>query len=316
MDNIVIGRYIDTNSILHRLDPRTKLISMILLIVITFIINNLITISLFLGLVLLLVLLSKVPFFTYLNGLKPILFIMIFTTIFQLFFNSTGSILYELTMYFGLYNFLLIFAIIGCQYFIRKLFNKHFLFNLLVFFLIVLAFFIKTDGTIFNVVIYSGGVNNSLFLIIRIISLVLISSILTLTTKPMDLNLAVEFLLKPFKKVHLPADEIALMISISLRFIPTLLDEANKIIKAQSSRGVDFKEGSLKSKITQIVSLLIPMFIISFKRADELANAMEARGYVPGKRRTRLKDLSFNYKDYLAIVFNLALFVLIVVFDI
>jgi len=138
---------------------------------------------------------------------------------------------------------------------------------------------------------------------IRLIIIVTLSTILTLTTKPTDLNLGLEKILKPLSIVRINAEEIAMIISIALRYIPTLLDEANKIMLAQASRGVDFSEGKFKDKIMQIISLLVPMFIISFKRSDDLANAMEARSFVPGKPRTRLHTLSWHNIDTSVIVF-------------
>jgi energy-coupling factor transport system permease protein len=155
--------------------------------------------------------------------------------------------------------------------------------------------------------VYSEGVIFAGFLIMRILILISLSSLLTLTTKPTDLNNGLEEVMKPLKKIKVPTEEISMMISIALRFIPTLLDEANKIMKAQASRGVDFQEGTLRQKITQIISLLIPMFIISFKRADDLANAMEARGYYPGKTRSKLVVFKYRFVDYVTLFVAIAI---------
>jgi energy-coupling factor transport system permease protein len=144
----------------------------------------------------------------------------------------------------------------------------------------------------------------------RLIIVVTLSTILTLTTKPTDLNLGLEDVLKPLKVVKVNTEEMAMIIAISLRYIPTLLDEANKIMLAQASRGVDFTEGKLKDKVLQIISLLVPMFIISFKRSDDLANAMEARSFVPGQMRTRLHALTWKKIDTFTIVMSSLLLVL------
>ena len=121
--------------------------------------------------------------------------------------------------------------------------------------------------------------------------MIIITTVLTATTKPRDLTLGIEDLLQPFQRFHLPSHEIAMMISIALRFIPTLIEETQRIMRAQASRGVDLKEGKLKEKIMAVLSLIVPLFVSAFQRAEELANAMEARGYCPGRTRTRYKIL-------------------------
>ena len=133
--------------------------------------------------------------------------------------------------------------------------------------------------------------------------MITITTTLTATTKPLDLTMGLEDLMSPLKRFHVPAHEIAMMISIALRFIPTLIEETQRIIKAQASRGVDLDEGKLKEKIMAILSLIVPLFVSSFQRAEELANAMEARGYVPDHQRTRYKQLVMQRKDTMLIVF-------------
>ncbi|MDE5977009.1 MAG: energy-coupling factor transporter transmembrane protein EcfT [Turicibacter sp.] len=162
--------------------------------------------------------------------------------------------------------------------------------------------------------VYDEGLNLGFFMSIRLMVVVLISTLLTLTTKPADLTLALESLFKPFKKVGLPVSELALMISIALRFIPTLFEETQKILKAQASRGVDISEGSFKDKVMQLTSLLVPLFILSFKRADELANAMEVRGYVPGRLRTSINQLNWKVDDTILIFVCGALFLGAIIF--
>src|SRR5699024_8102246 len=135
------------------------------------------------------------------------------------------------------------------------------------------------------------------------------TSLLTLTTTPIEITDAIESLLKPFKKVKLPVHELALMMSISLRFIPTLMEETDKISKAQASRGVDFKTGKVKDRISAIIPLLVPLFVSAFKRAEELAMAMEARGYRGGEGRSKLRELKYRSLDYLAFILFIAIII-------
>lgn len=191
-----------------------------------------------------------------------------------------------------------------------------------VFFFVILTFFLQV---IFNrqgevifylgpIGIYDQGLNLGFFMSIRLVIVVLISTLLTLTTKPSDLTLALESLFNPFKKIGLPVSELALMISIALRFVPTLFEETQKILKAQASRGVDISEGKFKDKVTQLISLLVPLFILSFKRADELANAMEVRGYVPGRARTSINRLCWKLSDTFLVLVCGALLVGAIIF--
>ena len=149
---------------------------------------------------------------------------------------------------------------------------------------------------------YDSGLITGSFLVLRVFVIIIASTTLTLTTKPTDLTNAIEWYLKPLEALKIKTSIFAMMISIALRFIPTLFNETNKILKAQASRGVDFKEGSLFEQIKQIISLLVPMFVISFKRAVDLADAMESRGYIPGAKRTRVTKLSFHFRDLVSFV--------------
>ena len=144
----------------------------------------------------------------------------------------------------------------------------------------------------------------------RIVLIVVISTMLTMTTSTTDINLGLEWVLSPLKIIKIPVAEFAMMLSLTLRFIPTLLIETEKIMKAQASRGIDFNEGNIVDKMKQIVTLLIPMFVISINRAEDLANAMEARGYIIGDKRTSIDELKFNLRDYLAFGFVLIILVL------
>lgn len=306
---VVIGQYIPANSWIHRLDPRTKLISLILMIVSTFIIDQLLSMVVLLVCTLILVHSSKIPLRRFLRGIAPLLFLLVFTVIFQVLFNREGELLYSLPLYFTWYTVPIVVGVIVLYNLVKRKLKPRFLFFLLT--IIGMGYALSLNfGPSFwtpTVGVYSEGILFAGFLIIRILILISLSSLLTLTTKPTDLNNGLEEVMKPLKKIKVPTEEISMMISIALRFIPTLLDEANKIMKAQASRGVDFQEGSLRQKITQIISLLIPMFIISFKRADDLANAMEARGYYPGKTRSKFVVFKYRFADYVVLIVCIAL---------
>ena len=183
---------------------------------------------------------------------------------------------------------------------------------MMVFLLIINTFVVKTGALWINfgfIKIYEGAILQTLYIFIRLVIMISITTILTVSTKPMDLTMAIEDLLGPLKVIKVPAHEIAMIISIALRFIPTLIDEANRIMKAQASRGVDFDEGSLKEKISSILALIIPLFASSFQRAEELADAMEARGYVPGEERTRYRVFKINSQDIMLLLISISLLV-------
>jgi ABC-type cobalt transport system, permease component CbiQ and related transporters len=165
--------------------------------------------------------------------------------------------------------------------------------------------FMKSGKLLFSlgfIEIYSGALLQTAYIVIRLVLIIIMTTILTATTKPLDLTLGIEHLLSPFKKIGFPVHIIAMMISIALRFIPTLLEETQRIMKAQASRGVEFSEGSIKEKILSIVSLIIPLFISSFQRADDLANAMESRNYNPEAPRTRYKQLKWRIADSVSLI--------------
>lgn len=191
-----------------------------------------------------------------------------------------------------------------------------------IFFFIVLTvalqmFFNREGEVIFQLGFFQltdQGLSLGLFMALRLVIVVIISTLLTLTTKPSDLTIALEALMKPLKVVRFPVSELALMISIALRFVPTLFEETFKILKSQASRGVDIKEGSIKEKVSQLVSLLVPLFILSFKRAEDLANAMEVRGYVPGRCRTSINKLHWRLADTLLIGTGIVFFALAIWF--
>ena len=175
-------------------------------------------------------------------------------------------------------------------------------------------FFYKQGNLLWEfgfVQVYDQGIYQVLLLTVRLVSVVMLATMLTLTTKPLDLTLALEKLLSPFKKL-IPVADIALMVSIAIRFIPTLIDETDKIMKAQASRGANIEEGPIIQRIKHLVSMLIPMFVISFKRAENLAVAMEARGYTDAQSRTRLTKLSWHQRDTVGLIIGISIASIIV----
>ena len=173
---------------------------------------------------------------------------------------------------------------------------------MLLFLLVINVLVIHTGTPLFTigpVTVYTDAVMQTLYIVVRLLLMIMITTCLTATTKPLDMTLGLEDLLKPFEKIGVPSHEIAMLISIALRFIPDLIDETNRIIKAQESRGVDLKEGKLTERIGAILSLIVPLFVSAFQRAEDLANAMEARGYQPGEKRTRYKVLKMRTPDWI-----------------
>lgn len=250
--NLAIGQYVPGHSIVHRLDPRTKLIISFAFILIIFLVNNLITFTIAIAYTLLSLFLTKISVGYVWRGLKPVWLILFFTFFFHLWFTREGEVIFSL----GWMN------------------------------------------------IYSEGWLQGVTITLRILLLVMITSLLTLTTKPLVLTDGLEKLLGPLKKLRFPVHEFALMISIALRFIPTLLQETEKIMKAQASRGASFTQGNLVKRFFHLLPVLIPLFVSSFQRAEELALAMEARGYRGGEGRTQLRQLILRKEDYLALLLS------------
>lgn len=183
-------------------------------------------------------------------------------------------------------------------------------------FLLVINILVMHTGTLLVdwgfIKIYSDALVQTAYIVIRLTLMIILTTILTATTKPLDLTLGIEKLLKPFEKIGLPVHVIAMMISIALRFIPTLIDETNRIMNAQASRGIDMENGTFMEKVHAILSLIVPLFVSAFERADQLANAMEARGYDPNRPRTRYKVLKMTSMDWIGI----GLSVLVLIIDI
>ncbi|WP_428910415.1 energy-coupling factor transporter transmembrane component T family protein [Niallia sp. Krafla_26] len=262
MDKMILGRYVPVDSLLHRMDPRSKLIIIFLFVIIVFLANNVLTYGILLAYTLLMIAFSKVPFRFIINGLLPVLWLVLFTLLIHLFFTREGDVLVE----WGWFK------------------------------------------------IHEEGVRQGVFISLRFFLLILVTSLLTLTTTPIEITDGIEYLLAPLKKVKFPVHELALMMSIALRFIPTLMQETDIIMKAQSARGVEFTSGPIKDRLKAIIPLLIPLFISSFKRAEELAVAMEARGYRGGEGRTKYRQLSWGFSDTLMIMLLLAVTVLLIIF--
>ena len=261
MDKVIFGRYVPGESILHRMDPRSKLLIIFIFVCVVFIANNSITYGILLAYTILMIMFSKVPIRFILTGLIPVLWLVLFTLLIHLFFTREGNLVVD----WG---------------------------------------WIK---------IYEEGIRQGIFISLRFFLLVLVTSLLTLTTTPIEITDGIEYLLAPLKKVKFPVHELALMMSISLRFIPTLMQETDKIMKAQIARGVEFTSGPFKERLKAIIPLLIPLFISSFKRAEELAIAMEARGYRGGEGRTKYRQLNWTIADtgmILLLVFVTALLII------
>ena len=251
MKGIALGQYYPSGSILHRLDPRMKVIIAVLYIVATFLAKNVTAFALLLASALLLIAVSRIPLRIVLSGIKPVLFIMLFTMIINVFFVGGETLLLE-------WKFI------------------H---------------------------IYVEGLYQAAFMAIRIVVLIVgTSMLLTYTTTPIMLTDALERLLAPLRVLRVPVHEFAMMMTIALRFIPTLMEETEKIMAAQKARGADFTSGSLVSRAKALIPILIPLFVSAFRRADDLATAMECRCYHGGKGRTRMTVLHYRAGDFVALV--------------
>ena len=254
-DSITLGQYYQTDSVLHRLDPRVKLVGTFAYLISLFVVDSLpgyLLAALFLAVM---IRLSNVPFRYIVRGMKTILFLLIITVCFNLFLTP-GEVIWE--------------------FWIFKMTRE--------------------------------GLNFAIKMAIRLSLLILGSSIMTLTTTPTQLTDALESLMRPLKKVRVPVHEIAMMMSIALRFIPILMEETDKIMKAQIARGADFESRNLIKKIKSMVPLLVPLFISAFRRANDLAMAMEARCYRGGEGRTKMKPLVYSSKDRVAYLILLLFF--------
>jgi energy-coupling factor transport system permease protein len=310
MNNITIGQYIPGDSWLHRLDPRIKLFSLVALLVGTFIIpiSTELTaiipmVAIFIGMMILITS-SGIPLKKVINGLRPIVFLLTFTFFIQLFFISGGTLLASFDFHLSVTSILAIILLIIFYHWSKKYIKARILYFLLITFLVFFVQYLLPYINLYSYTlnIYDEGLMRAGFIFVRITNVIIMTSLLTFTTMTTDLNYAIESLLKPLKWIKVPVDVIAMMLSLTLRYIPTLLGETEKIMKAQASRGVDFKESKFKDKVIQIISLLIPVFVISFKRAEDLGNAMEVRGYVIGAKRTKVDEYNIGLSDVLSVI--------------
>lgn len=315
--NVTIGQYIPGNSLLHRLDPRIKIIAMFVLVLTIFIIPvslemmHMIWMGGLFLLTVLLVFLSGIPIGKVMQGMKAIVFLLTFTFVLQLFTVRTGSELFNQPMHLSWSSIaaLLILIIFYQWSKVRVKFRTIYFFSFV--FLVFFIQYILPYAPIFqyDFMIYSDGLSRAVFIFLRIISVMMIASLLTFTTSTIEMNDGLESVLKPLKYIGVPVATISMMISLTLRNIPTLLGEADKIMKAQTARGADFKEANLKEKIVQVVALLMPFFTIAFSRSEDLSDAMEVRGYVIGAPRTKLDVYKIKVKDIVALVFVIAILI-------
>lgn len=246
--DITIGQYIPGESPVHHLDPRLKILISMIFVIDLFVINNFKGYIFVFIFILSSILIAGIKLQYIFKGLKPILVLILITSVFNLFLTPGKELIFS-------YGW---------------------------------------------ITIYKEGLYLASFMVIRLIFLITGTSILTLTTSPIELTDGLESLLNPFKKIGLPAHELAMMMTIALRFIPTLMDETDKIMKAQMARGASFDEGSLVKRAKSLIPILVPLFISSFRRADELAMAMESRCYRGGEGRTRMKILKYTFGDLIA----------------
>ena len=249
LKDITLGQYFPGNSPVHRLDPRTKLIAVMLYIVALFLCSFVVTYALMFAVLCLCIAVSRVPAKSIVRGMKPVVFIVIFTAVLNLFYTPGQQVIFRLW--------------------------------------------------VFQVTM--EGVYSAFFMVIRILMLISGTFLLTYTTSPILLTDGLEDLMSPLKKLRVPVHELAMMMSIALRFIPTLIEETDKIMSAQRARGADFESGGLARRAKALVPLLVPLFISAFRRADELAVAMECRCYHGGEGRTRLRQLKYRPADYFTI---------------
>ena len=266
MRDITLGQFVAGDSVIHKLDPRTKIGMMILYILMTFLVKKIYFLAIPFAYLVIELVLSGISLRYILNSLKPIRFLLIFMFLLNLFFTKGEHVWIDL------------------------------------------GFWQLTGEAVLQ----------SCFLAVRIILLVAGASMLTLTTSPIALTDGIERLFAPLKIFHFPAHELAMMMTIALRFVPTLMDESEKIRNAQMSRGADFESGNIFKRVKSMIPILIPLFVSSFRKADELAIAMESRCYHGGEGRTRMHQLKFRLADLLAILITLAfvgmLIVLLVLF--
>ena len=260
LKDITLGQYFPGDTVVHRLDPRTKLLLVIVYIVALFLCKWFVSYAVALAFLVTAIALSRIRLKALFKGLKPLIIIIIFTALLNLFY-SEGRVLVEFWIFKITYE----------------------------------------------------GIQNAFFLVLRIMMLVTGTFLLTYTTSPIALTDGLESLLSPLKKLHFPVHELAMMMSIALRFIPTLIEETDKIISAQKARGADFETGNIFRRAKALIPILVPLFVSAFRRADELATAMECRCYHGGKGRTKLKQLHYQGRDIAALLLGALLLAAVIV---
>jgi len=248
LKDITLGQYFPGNSVVHRLDPRTKLLALIVYIVALFSAANWLSYGIMFAFLASCIAISQIPVKSIVRGMKPLVMILVFTGVLNLFFTAGETVLVQF----------------------------------------------------WRITITLEGVARAVFMVVRILMLISATFLLTYTTSPISLTDGLESLLSPLKKIRVPVHELSMMMCIALRFIPTLIEETDKIISAQKARGADFENGKLMDRVRALIPILVPLFISAFRRADELATAMECRCYQGGEGRTKMKLLRFRRFDYVA----------------
>lgn len=262
--DITLGQYFPMDSIIHKLDPRAKLLFTVVFIVIVFVCNNFVSLFFCLALAMAIILASKIPLKTVTKGLKPILLIVIITSILQIAYVKTGITLIE----------------------------------------------------VWKIQITSGGVLTAIFMALRISLLIVMSTMLTYTTSPTALTNGLDRVFAPFKKIGIDFHTVTMIMTIALRFIPTLIEEVDKIMSAQKSRGANFEQGSIVKRAKALIPLFIPLLFNSIRRAYELANAMTCRCYNGGKGKTTMNVLKYSARDYLATICSFVVITAVVLLNI
>ncbi|MGM9550512.1 MAG: energy-coupling factor transporter transmembrane component T family protein [Faecousia sp.] len=248
LKDITLGQYFPGNSVIHRLDPRTKLIVLIVYMVTLFIASGWVSYAVMLVFLAAVIKVSTIPLKSIVRGMKPLVMILIFTGVLNLFFTKEGTVIVDF----------------------------------------------------WKITVTTGGVERAAFMVARILMLITGTFLLTYTTSPISLTDGLESLMGPLKAVKVPVHELSMMMCIALRFIPTLIEETDKIMSAQKARGADFESGKLMERAKALIPILVPLFISAFRRADELATAMECRCYQGGEGRTKMKLLHYKRNDFAA----------------
>ena len=320
---IAFGQYYDSNSWLHRLDPRTKIMSLFVLMIALFCTSNIYAIGICLVLSFVLIASAKVPLLKCLNSLKGMAALILMSAIFQILMNKQGTLLTTLNFDFTVVNILIVIILLVFYFWLGRHVKVLRISQFIVIFAIAIYLFVKVpvihlfhENWKVDVGIYSGSLLNAGVIAGRVAVVLFLSTLLTLTTKSTDLNTGLSKILQPLKKIKLPVDTFSMMISIALRYIPTMMNETQRILKAQASRGADMGEGSFGQRVKQTTSLLVPMFVVAFDRGSDLADAMAARGYDPDHERTSLHILKFKAADIIVLVFSHVALVASIVFAI